>query len=204
MTLAKRSGSGTRTGLTSSSSRRPAACSAYEVLPKRFGRFGLTIHPDKTRLVPFQRPAPGRGGAANTAVPPERARPGTFDFLGFTHDWGKSLRGNWVVKRKTARSRFQRTLRGLSDWCRRHRHEPVEVQQQVLNSKLQGHDSYYGLTGNARWLKRLRYEVQRIWRNWLNRRHRERTLTWDQFEQLIANHPLLPARVVHSVYGRRR
>jgi group II intron reverse transcriptase/maturase len=180
------------------------AARTFEVLPKRFGRFGLTIHPDKTRLVPFQRPVPGRGGAANKAVPPERTRPGTFDFLGFTHYWGKSRGGNWVVKRKTARSRFQRTLRGLSDWCRGHRHEPVEVQQQVLNSKLQGHDGYYGLTGNYRCLARLRVELERIWRYWLNRRHRERSLSWEVFQHVLQRHPLLPARVVHSLYGSRQ
>lgn len=176
----------------------------YEVLPKRFGKYGLTIHPDKTRLVPFQRPVPDRSGQASKAAPPERERPGTFDFLGFTHYWGKSRNGNWVVKRKTARSRFQRALRAFGDWCRRNRHEPVIVQQQVLNSKLQGHDAYYGLTGNFLWLQRLRYEVQRTWRKWLNRRHRGRTLNWETFGQLLTRHPLIPARVVHSVYGCRK
>ena len=90
------------------------------VLPKRFAKYGLTIHPEKTRLVPFERPerVPTRPDASR------REPPGTFDLLGFTHFWSRSLRGNWVVKRKTARSRFSRGLKSLSDWCRQNRHLP--------------------------------------------------------------------------------
>src|SRR5262249_50971039 len=88
-----------------------------DVLPKRFGKYGLTPHPDKARLVRFTRPRPG-GGPTTT-----RARgsgpPGSFDFLGFTHFWSRSKKGTWVVKRKTARGRFRRALRRISDWCRR-------------------------------------------------------------------------------------
>ena len=75
-----------------------------DVLPKRFGKYGLTIHPDKTRLVPFGRPiaSPCRAGLGQAGTPP-----GSFDFLGFTHYWSRSQKGNWVVKRKTAGSRFQ-------------------------------------------------------------------------------------------------
>ncbi|MGH9893094.1 MAG: group II intron reverse transcriptase/maturase, partial [bacterium] len=116
-----------------------------EVLPKRFGKFGLTLHPDKTRLIPFHRPQPrSRGKGVGPA-----GRPGTFDFLGFTHYWGRSRRGKWVVKRKTAANRFRRSLQAVSAWCRRHRHLAVGEQQRKLNQKLQGHYAYYGITGNA-------------------------------------------------------
>ena len=73
-------------------------------MPKRFGRYGLTIHPDKTRLVPFRKPKGER-------VPPDAGEPGTFDFLGFTHFWTRSRKGNWILKRKTAASRFTRAIR---------------------------------------------------------------------------------------------
>src|SRR5262249_58725031 len=89
------------------------------VLPKRFGKYGLTPHPDKARLVRFTRPRPG-GGPTTT-----RARgsgpPGPFDSLGFTHFWSRSKKGTWVVKRKTARGRFGRALRRIKHWCRRRR-----------------------------------------------------------------------------------
>jgi group II intron reverse transcriptase/maturase len=169
------------------------------VLPKRFGKFGLTLHPDKTRLIPFQRPHPRSRGKGDG----QEGRPGTFDFLGFTHYWGRSRRGKWVVKRKTAASRFRRALQAVSAWCRRHRHLAIGEQQQKLNQKLQGHYAYYGITGNARALLSFRRLVRRIWRKWLCRRHRGRTLTWTIFARLEARYPLAPARVVHSIYTGR-
>jgi RNA-directed DNA polymerase len=170
-----------------------------EVLPKRFGKFGLTLHPDKTRLIPFHRPQPRSSGKGTGPA----GRPGTFDFLGFTHYWGRSRRGNWVVKRKTAANRFRRALQAVSAWCRRHRHSAVGEQQRKLNQKLQGHYAYYGITGNAPALLSFRRMVRRIWRKWLCRRHRGRTLTWTTFARLEARYPLAPARVVHSIYTAR-
>jgi group II intron reverse transcriptase/maturase len=169
-----------------------------EVLPKRFGKFGLTIHPDKTRLVPFQRPQPrscGNGTLLSDC-------PGTFDFLGFTHYWGRSRRGYWVVKRKTAAARFRRAVQAVSAYCRRHRHDPVGEQQRKLNQKLQGHYAYYGITGNFPSLGSFRQLVTRIWRYWLNRRNRERTLTWAIMCQLLQRYPLAPAHIVHRPRSR--
>ena len=167
-----------------------------EVLSKRFEKFGLTLHPDKTRLIPFQRPhARSSGKGKGPSV-----RPATFDFLGFTHYWGRSRRGNWVVKRKTAANRFRRALQGVSSWCRRHRHEPVGEQQRKLNQKLQGHNAYYGITGNFPALHSFRQAVRRIWQKWLSRRNRKRNFTWTHFARLEQRYPLVPARVVQSIY----
>lgn len=168
------------------------------VLPKRFEKFGLTIHPDKTRLVPFQPPS-RRTRADRTNGGP---RPGTFDFLGFTHYWGKSRKGHWIVKRKTASSRISRAVRSIASWCRLNRHLPIGEQQQKLNHKIRGHCAYYGITGNGLALARFHYQVGRSWRKWLNRRNRERPITWDVFRRLLQRHPLAPVRVVHSVYAR--
>jgi group II intron reverse transcriptase/maturase len=166
-----------------------------EVLPKRLDRFGLTMHPEKTRLVDFRRPPPPtRGG-------PRRE---TFDLLGFTHFWGQSRKGRWTVRRKTATSRFKRVLKRCSDWCRRNRHEPVEQQHKKLSQSLKGHDAYYGITGNGPALGNLRHRVQRIWRNWLDRRSGKARMTWERFNRLLEKYPLPPGRVVHSVYGRQQ
>jgi RNA-directed DNA polymerase len=152
------------------------------VLPKRFGRYGLTIHPDKTRLVPFQRPPSCPVMPGSPAVPP----PGSFDFLGFTHYWSRSKRGFWVVKRKTAGSRFQRAVKRIAAWCRLNRHLPIGEQYQALARKLQGHFAYYGgVIGNIRCLHRFRYEVMRLWRKWLSRRHRRGQWPWARFNQLL-------------------
>jgi group II intron reverse transcriptase/maturase len=167
-----------------------------EVLPKRFGKYGLTIHPDKTRLVPFRVPS---STATGWGEPPQR--PGTFDFLGFTHFWARSRRGQWVVKRKTAATRFSRAVRSIDEWCRRNRHQPIGLQQQKLNQKIRGHCAYYGITGNKPALARFYCNVRRCWRKWLNRRNRQRTMTWEVFARLLERYPLAPVRVVHSVYG---
>jgi group II intron reverse transcriptase/maturase len=165
----------------------------FRVLPKRFGKYGLTIHPDKTRLVAFGRPrgTPGK-------------RPGTFDFLGFTHYWGKSRRGKWVVKSKTARQRLSRGLGRIDEWCRRHRHEQVVTQHRELCQKTRGHYAYYGITGNGLWLKKFNQGVRRIWQKWLHRRSRTPSdMPWDRFVRLMERYPFPPIRVVHSVYAAK-
>lgn len=164
-----------------------------DVLPKRLGRFGLRMHPEKTRLVRFVRP-PYQG------TPKCGDRPETFDFLGFTHYWGRARtrRRGWVVQQKTAKDRFTRTLRRIAATCRRMRHLPLRGQQRVLDRMLAGHDAYVGRIGNSKALGRLRFEVQRIWRKWLDRRGGKRRMTWERFTRLLVRFPLRPARVVHS------
>ena len=169
-----------------------------KVLPQRFSKYGLTIHPDKTKLIPFAQPSPRAAGKGAGAGP----QPGTFTLLGFTHYWGRSLKGNWVVKRKTASSRLSRAVRSIALWCRFNRHQPLGEQQHTLGQKLRGHFAYYGITGNRKSLSWFRYEVVRCWRKWLNRRNRERSLDWDLFNRLLERYPPPPARVVHSVYAR--
>lgn len=171
-----------------------------EVLPKRFGKYGLTIHPDKTRLVPFRRPPRGRPGEG----PSKPSGPGTFDLLGFTHYWGKSRQGYPVVKRKTARSRFTRALQSLAQWCRLNRHRPIAEQHRTLSQKLRGHFVYYGITGNSMALARFRHEAQRIWRKWLSRRKRGKPLSWQWCSRLFERYPFPPAITVHSVCRPQR
>jgi len=166
-----------------------------EVLPKRFGKYGLTLHPDKTRLVAFRPPA-----SSAKDDPGEGSSPGTFDLLGFTHYWGRSRRGQWVVKRRTATSRLRRALKKIADWCRRNRHRPVGEQQQALGQKLRGHFGYYGITGNGGALRRFRDGVVRLWRKWLSRRSRGDPFSWERFNLLLGRYPLPAAVVVHSVY----
>jgi group II intron reverse transcriptase/maturase len=166
-----------------------------DVLPKRFGKYGLTIHPDKTRLVPFQRST----SRPNPPAAEARSRSGTFDLLGFTHFWGRSWKGNWVVKRKTAPSRFRRAVRTVSAWCRLNRHQPIPEQHQTLCQKLRGHCAYYGITGNSFALSRFRWAVQNVWRKWLGRRRRRGYLSLPAFAELLSRFPMPTAVTVHSV-----
>ena len=161
------------------------ALRVQEVLPKRFARFGLTLHPTKTRLVPFRMSTPGSG------EPP----PGSFDFLGFTHYWGRSRWGKDVILRKTASSRFSRSLKALNRWMRRARHLPVAVQAATLGQKLRGHFGYYGIAGNSRAINRFAHAARVLWRKWLRRRSQRTKLDWDAFNRLLARYPLPPARL---------
>ena len=167
-----------------------------EVLPKRFARFGLTLHPMKTQLVKFTRPPYGEW-------PKDMGpslRPGTFDLLGFTHYWSRSLRGNWVVKRKTACSRLSRSLKAIDQWCRTHRHQPLAAQHRALCLKLRGHYAYYGITGNYAALCRFWRGVQSRWKKWLSRRSQRAYLDWVRFGRLLEHYPLDLPVVVHSTY----
>ena len=166
-----------------------------EVIPKRFGKYGLTVHPTKTKLILFRRPSSRTKGGRE---PDDR--PGTFDFLGFTHYWAVSRKGYWVVKLKTARDRFSRAVRSMDHWFRDNRHLSIAEQQRKLNQKLRGHDAYYGVTGNSSALSRFHREVERRWRKWLNRRNRIRTLKWSKFRAILRQYPLVHARSVRSEF----
>ncbi len=167
-----------------------------DVLPKRFGRYGLRLHPDKTRLVRFHR-LPRR--LDHKRPPPDRA-PGTFELLGFTHYWGLSRKGNWVVKRKMVPDRLTRALRTIARWCRINRHRRISEQHQTLCQKLRGHFAYYGITTNAPALWRFWREVVHIWHKWRSRRRRAGAIPWPRFNRLLERHPRPSAVVVHSVY----
>ena len=170
----------------------------YRVLFQRFEKYGLSLHAEKTRLVPFGRPA-------EATEPPKADGPsaGTFDFLGFTHYWGKSREGRWVIRRKTSRKRFGRSLKRVSQWCRLNLHKPLRVQVEALGRKLKGHFGYFGITGNSTALQRYRQEVIRVWRRWLARRDDPEGMPWDRMNRLLAFFYLPEARVVHSIYAAK-
>lgn len=172
---------------------RETAEKVLQALKKRFALYGLELHPQKTRLIYIGKPNQSTG-----------AKPGSFDFLGFTHYWGKSVNGNWVIKRKTASKKFREKLMKLNEWCRKNMHMPVTEQHEKLTRKLKGHYGYYGITGNMRGLQGYLNQVKKIWKKWLNRRSwRGSRLNWDRFNQMLEEYlPLPPARVVHSIYKR--
>ncbi len=161
------------------------------VLDKRLGRFGLTLHPDKTRLVDFR---PRR--TESTRHPETDGI--KFDFLGLTHVWGRSRRGKDMVMQVTAKSRFARALAAVSDWCRKHRNWSIRDQHRHLSSMMRGHFAYYGVGGNARRLRWFAHQVVRIWRKWLSRRDRQSVFRWTRLNEILKRHPLPPARILHS------
>jgi RNA-directed DNA polymerase len=160
------------------------------VLGKRFAKYGLALHPEKTRLVEFRRPL----------LSVRRAKPrACFDLLGFTHYWAKSRSGNWVVKRKTAKDRFTRSVRRVAEWCWTHRHQPLVAQHDALSRKLKGHYAYFGIAGNAGALSRFRFEVDRLWHKWLSRRSGRARIPWERWQRLSKQYPLPEPRVRRAV-----
>jgi len=158
-----------------------------KALPKRLGKYGLSLHPDKTRLVPFQRPP--LDGINDDG-------PGTFDLLGFTHYWARSRKGFWVVKQRTAKERFSRALRRVREWCRRHRHDPLEAQHHALAAKLNGHYAYFGITSNGGRIDNFRDQVTTVWQAALARRS-QRGFSWARMRRLLRRYPLPAPRIVH-------
>ena len=169
-----------------------------EVLPKRMSKYGLTVHPEKTRLVRFDHTA----STDSVSTDRETLDPRTFDFLGFTHYWGRDRKDKPLIKRKTAKSRLKRALHALSDWCAKHRHLPTRDQHEKLSQKLQGHYGYYGIIGNSSSLQNFLAGARRTWRHWLSRRRRGKRMSWPDFLRLEKTYALPRARVVHGLLSR--
>jgi RNA-directed DNA polymerase len=161
------------------------------VLGKRLQRFGLTLHPEKTRLVPFGCPGRGRRGKGQA----------TFDFLGFTWYWRKARTGRWNVFCKTRTARLTRAIKAAYDYCRRHRHKSIKVQHSGLCRRLRGHFNYFGVSGNSRSLHVLREQVRLIWFKWLRRRSNRHRLTWERYRDLLRDFPLPAARIVVAIWA---
>lgn len=158
-------------------------------LKERMKQYRLTLHPEKTRLFTFRPPRDGGGkGSA------------TFDFLGFTLHWQRTLRGKWRVGCRTRSARVQRAITAASDWCRRHRHLSVHAQCTMLERKLVGHYNYFGVNGNLRSLRLVLLGVTRAWQKWLNRRSQRARMGWRRFKELLRAHPLPSPRIVVQIW----
>ena len=162
-----------------------------KVLEKRFSNYGLTLHPQKTRLVEVGRVALEKAERMGTA-------PATFDFLGLTHISERSRRGSYRPGVKTMKKRLKRGLKKIVRWCKSNRHDPVKQQQQSLNAKLRGHYQYYGRSSNYRSLWGFYFAVSKIWRKWLSRRTRGAPMSWEKFNDLLSRHPLLKPTITHT------
>jgi hypothetical protein len=152
-----------------------------EVITKRFERYGLKLHPEKTRVVRYERPKMGA---------PTGKGPGTFDFLGFTHYWCRSRRGNWTPRVKTRTARLRRFVTAVTSWCRSHRHWEIKEQHAALTRRLRGHFNYFGVNGNMPGLRHVARAVGVGWHKWLNRRSQRSRLNWKRFNALLRDYPL--------------
>jgi group II intron reverse transcriptase/maturase len=166
--------------------KREDAEALLEQVTRRFQSYGLTIHPEKTRIVDFRHPWRSEH------------KPQTFDFLGFTHYWAKTIGGGHAVKRKTKAKKFRAALVEIGDWCKRHRHESLELQHRELSHRVRGHYAYYGIRGNSRALVGFAHQTKRLWHYWLCRRSRERIDGVRLWNLLDRHFPLPTPRIVHK------
>ena len=160
-----------------------------ELLKERFEQFGLSLHPEKTKLIPFGKPA--------SSVKVDR-RNGTFDFLGFTFYWSRARAGYWVIKKKTVGKRLRRFMMGMWEWCKENRHEPLKEQHRDLCAKLRGYYQYFGVRGNYKPLEVVFEFTVEAWRHWLSRRSQKSGISWEKFEKIRATFPLPTPRIVHN------
>jgi group II intron reverse transcriptase/maturase len=159
-------------------------------LRQRMAKFGLELHPDKTRLIEFGRFA-ARDRKARGVGKPE-----TFDFLGFTHMCGKTRAGRFWLTRKTISKRMRAKLAEVKDQCLRRRHQPIPEQGRWLASVVRGHLAYYAVPGNFWAVAAFRNQALRHWFRALRRRSQRTRLTWTRMYHLAA--PWLPpARIQH-------
>jgi group II intron reverse transcriptase/maturase len=165
-----------------------------EVLPKRLEKYGLKLHPDKTRLVAFQRPPADRDDDPTNSG----ASSSSFEMLGFVHRWERSRKGNWVVMLRTAPKRLRAALKRIRAWCKQNMHRAVREQWATLSQKLRGHFGYYGVEGNSRAISLFAFEVYSVWRWYLNRRSQRARMTWERMKQLSSRYPLPPPRIQWS------
>jgi RNA-directed DNA polymerase len=150
----------------------------YQTLPKRIGRYGLEVAPEKTNLIQFSR----YGGKAN----------GTFEFLGFEFRWSKSKqKGKPYVKRTTARAKFRKSIQGLTHWCKKFRNLKARVLIFKLNAKLRDYYNYYGVFGNRESIWLFSYHAHRTLYKWLNRRNQRKSYSWEGFSALLKIYPLV-------------
>jgi len=163
-----------------------------DALGRRPGLFGLTLHPDKTRLLPFRRPPKGQAGGKGRA---------TFDFLGFTLYWARTRKGRWGMFCKTRSASLRRAIQSVYDWCRRYRHLPVKAQHAALTRRIQGHFNYFGVRGNFRSLLLVIEYAKRSWYKWLCRRSQRKRLTWARFADLLRDFPLPVPRITVRIWG---
>jgi RNA-directed DNA polymerase len=159
------------------------------VLPKRFAIFGLTIHPDKSKMVHFRWPSRSA----------KKSGTGTFDFLGFTHFWGMSRNGHWVVKRQTMRKRQARAMRSIYVYCRNSRHTSIKDQLKGLRKKLYGLYGYYGIRCNYRSLWMIYQHTRACWRKWLSRRSHTGFINWDKFGEFLKIWKLPEPKIMKQV-----
>ena len=163
-------------------------------LSKRFNKYDLQLHPEKSRNISFGRYE--RQNASNTG-----RRANTFDFLGFTHYCDKTRKGYFKLGRKTSAKKFRAKCKDLNTWFKAIRNLlPTRQWWKTLKAKLRGHFEYYGVSGNFPAIAKYYSIAKRLAKKWLNRRSQKRKMSWEKFNKYIERYPLPQPRITHDFY----
>ena len=171
--------------------RRDDAERVLAVLDKRMTKYDLKLHPQKTRLVNMERPAHAQQSGKGHD---------TFDFLGFTAHWHRSVKGHWVAGFKTSGGRLHKAMNAITEFCSSQRHSSVKEQHAGLVRRLHGWFNYFGINGNTHSLSSMRHHTQKVWQKWLTRRSQRGRLNWKRFNDLLKTYPLPPVRVYTRIW----
>jgi group II intron reverse transcriptase/maturase len=169
------------------------ACWLLQAIRDRFTRCGLTLSEEKTRVLPFGRKAWACWRAGGS-------KPGTFDFLGFTHFTGISRKGTYKVGRVTSRKKFRKGLAAIKAWLKQVRNHPVCDWWALLAAKLRGHFQYYGVSGNSSALARYAQRVRQLVCQALARRSQHAPGLWDWLNRYLTRFPLPRPKIIHRWY----
>lgn len=166
-----------------------------KALENRFSKFGLTVSPDKTKIIRFGRYAWQRWKKT-------KEKPATFHFLGFTHYCATSRRGNFKIGHKTSKENLNRKLKETKQWIKSVRNLiALRDWWPTLKAKLTGHYNYFGISGNIRCLRQFYHQIKRTAFKWINRRSQRKSMTWEMYQQYLQWNPLPMPRIYHALYS---
>ena len=166
----------------------------YANLRERLNKFSLEVAEEKTRIIAFGR------FADKESKKQGKKKPGTFDFLGFTHYCSRSEKGWFRVKRKTSRKKYRSSLLKCKTWLRKHLTSPTNYVIEMLQIKLRGYYRYYGMTDNTMALGNFYDKVRRMLFKWFNRRSQRKSMNWDKYIRFLNRYPLPRAKIYVSIY----
>ena len=174
----------------------------FQVLPKRFGKYGLTLAEEKTRILEFGRFAKSNCEQRHSRNPKNPRKPGTFDFLGFTFYCSESrTNGKFTPKVKSAGKRFRTKVAKMGAWLRDNRYLPLKEIMKHINQVFEGYFQYYAVTCNFKWANMFRVQTIKLLYKWLNRRSQRHSYTWEGFNAMLEYYPLQKVKVRTNIYG---
>lgn len=173
------------------------AKSFYQALIKRLKKFNLEIAEDKSKILPFGK------FAEQNSKRKGKGKPGTFDFLGFTHFCSKSKDGRFRVKRKTSRKKVRTKLKECKKWLKDNRTTNIHTIVNRLQRSLIGYYNYYCITDNTPYVSNFRDKIQKLFFKWMNKRSQRKSFNYEKFNLFLKRFPLPIPKVKVNIYGLR-